>query len=146
MIMQEHVNMALGERLRREVDDVHAFTAAWFRGDVKIDRNTFDTRLGDRLADGLINIQPSGESLSRSDLPDPLFDAHGMNPGFNISIRDFHLLHVSPDEMTAAAVYVENQTGARNTVPEDNSRITTVLFDVSQAQPLWLRLQETSVG
>ena len=69
-----------------------------------------------------------------------------MNPDFNISICDFHLLHVSPDEMTAAAVYVENQTGARNTVPEDNSRITTVLFDVSQAQPLWLHLHETSVG
>jgi len=143
--MQEQVTATLEERLRREVKDVHAFIAAWFRGGERNDQETFDVRLGNRLADGLINIQPSGQSLSRSDLLDPLFAAHGMNPDFGISIRDFGLLHVSPDGDIAAATYIEDQTGALNTAPADNSRITTVLFDVSGDNPIWLHLHETAV-
>ncbi len=144
-IMQKQENAALEERLRREVEDLHAFIAAWFRGEVDNDQSTFDTGLGNRLADGLINIQPSGQSLSRADLLEPLFAAHGANPDFNLSIRDFRLLHLSPDGTTAVAVYVEDQTGALNTVPADNSRMTTVLFDVSNDMPLWLHLHETAV-
>ncbi len=135
----------LETRLRREVEEVHAFIAGWFQGAITNDRVTFDAGLGNRLAQGLINIQPAGQVLTRDDLLIPMFGVHGANPDFDISIRDFRLLHVSPDGMTATAVYVEDQRGALNTVPADNSRITTVLFDISGDAPLWLHLHETAV-
>lgn len=143
--MQKQEFAALEDRLRREVEEVHAFIAAWFRGDARNARDIFEFSLGNQLASDLINIQPSGGTLNKDDLLTPLFKAHGANPDFNISIRDFRLLHISPDGATAAAVYVEDQTGALNTAPPNNSRITTILFDVSGSGPVWLHLHETKV-
>ena len=143
--MHEKELPSLEARLRREVAEVHAFIAGWFRGDIPDDRETFDAGLGNRLADGLINIQPSGRTLTKDDLVVPMFRANGANPNFEISIRDFRLIRVLPDGSTAAAIYVEDQRGARNTTPADNSRITTVLFDITGATPVWLHLHETAV-
>ncbi len=143
--MEGQEKSALETRLRCEVEEVHAFIAGWFRGTVTNDQATFNAGLGDRLADDLINIQPAGRVLTRDDLLIPMFGAYGANPGFDISIRDFRLLHLPADGKTAAATYVEDQRGALNTVPADNSRITTVLFDVSADEPLWLHLHETAV-
>ncbi|MGI9355484.1 MAG: hypothetical protein ACR2PF_10045, partial [Rhizobiaceae bacterium] len=88
---------------------VHAFIVAWFQGNTVNNRDTFRAELEIWLAEGVINIQPSVHSLSRSGLD------------------------------------VEDQRGARNTVPADDFRITTVLFDVSGPNPVWLHLHETAV-
>ncbi len=39
----------LNERIRTEIETVHAFISAWFRGDVSQSRTTFDEQLSDRL-------------------------------------------------------------------------------------------------
>ncbi len=135
-------------QLRSEVEAVHAFIAAWFRGEVSQEQGAFDTHLANRLAMDLINIQPSGQVLSRDQLMKSIYNGHGSNEDFGITIQDFRLLQISPIQGVAVASYVEHQRGAKNTTPADNLRITTVLFQISgpsQQGPVWLHLHETAL-
>ena len=47
----------------------------------------------------------------------------------------------------AVATYVEHQRGAKNTVPADNDRISTVVFRLGGEgqRPVWLHIHETAV-
>lgn len=138
-------NPDLEDRLRREIEAVHVFIAAWFNGSCPKDRATFDAGLGSRLAAELVNVQPSGRVLTRDELLEPIFKTHGANADFAITIRNVRLVHVSADGATAVVTYLEDQRGAKNTQPADNVRITTVVFDVSEDAPRWLHLHETAV-
>ena len=42
------------DRLRSEIEDVHAFISAWFRGDITRDEAAFDARLAQRRIGGQI--------------------------------------------------------------------------------------------
>lgn len=133
------------DRLRREIEDVHAFIAAWFRGDMARDDALFDARLARHLEPGLVNIQPSGRILTRAELLDGIHDGHARNPSFQIEIRDAVLRQVAGD--TALVTYVEHQRGAKNTEPADNRRISSVWFCRigGDTAPVWLHIHETGL-
>ncbi|MCH9809251.1 MAG: DUF4440 domain-containing protein [Alphaproteobacteria bacterium] len=135
----------LRANLQVEVEAVHVFIAAWFRGDVAKDRGEFDRQLGQRFHPEMINIQPSGRALNMTELLEPIFDAHGSNPNFQISIREFQLVAIKGE--IAMATYIEDQTGARNSTP-NNSRISSVLFELrgAESKPVWRHLHETALG
>ena len=131
------------ELVCNEIRQVHAFIAAWFRGDVDQDDATFDTQLAKRSDPRMINIQPSGQVLTRSDLLDGLRGGYGANPHFGIEILNCELRLQAAGQ--ALVTYVEQQRGAKNTVPADNRRVSSVLFDMSGATPRWLHIHETAV-
>jgi hypothetical protein len=125
---------------RIEIERLHAFIEGWFRGTMPKDR--FADGFANWLHTGFENIQPSGKVLSRADLLDPIRDAHGANPDFGITIREVRLLGAWPEARLIHASYIEAQTGARNSAP-DNDRRSTVLFEVPVQRMIWRHLQET---
>lgn len=133
------------DRMRLEIETLHDFIAAWFRGDVEQSDVVFDNGLGSRLDGGLINIQPSGEVLSRLQLVDGIRAGYGRNREFRIEISDVVVRWADKDR--ALVTYVEFQQGARNTVPADNARISSVLFcaDAGGGDALrWMHIHETA--
>ncbi|MFT5507285.1 MAG: hypothetical protein ACI89J_000349 [Hyphomicrobiaceae bacterium] len=130
------------EKLRTEIEDVHTFIAAWFRGDVACDDALYDAKLAGRMAADLVNIQPSGQMLTRADLVEGIRQGYGGSPEFRISISDVALR--AADQSRALVTYVEHQSGAKNSA-SDNRRISSVWFDVTAdtAPPMWLHIHET---
>lgn len=135
----------MSEHLRREIEQVHSFIAAWFRGEIPRDDAIFDAGLAARMDPAMVNIQPSGKVLSYTDLVDGIRTSHGSNPDFQIEISDVALQFVDGD--LALVTYVEHQRGAKNTVPADNRRVSSVLFRGRHAgeDPLWLHIHETGL-
>ena len=138
----------LKDQLRREVESMHEVLAAWFRGEGEKDRATFNAQLVDRFAADLTIIYPSGSMLTRAALFDPIFDAHGSNPPFRVTIRDFQLITISEDGCLAIACYIEDQFNAKNTTPPDNARRSTVVFrKAARADRFeWLHIHETAIA
>ena len=131
--------------IRAEIEAVHRFISAWFRGEELRSAAAFSAGLGDRFAPGLINIQPAGRILTREALLSSIQDRHGANPRFRIEISEVALSHVGGDGLVLAT-YVERQSGARHSSPE-NDRISSVLM---RRRPetgalVWLHIHETAV-
>ena len=122
-----------------EIIRLHDVIAGWFRGEIKRDR--FDPDFADALHPEFENIQPSGKVLAKGDLLGPIHAAHGVNPDFRIEIEAPRLIAAWPGLILAT--YVEFQSGARNSVPE-NRRRSTVLFETGP-RLLWRHLQETGL-
>ena len=137
----------LSERVKQEIEAVHDFLAAWFRGELEPTDAVYGAGLADRLASDFVNIQPAGTLLTRSQLLEPIKAAFGANPDFRISIADVAVRYADMAAGLVLATYVEHQDGARNTTPPANTRISTVLFRVdAPAGPLtWLHIHETAV-
>lgn len=133
------------DRYRGEIEEMHAFISAWFRGSVANDASLYEAQFARRLDPALVNIQPSGQVLTRADLLDGIRAGYGGNPDFFIEIEDATLRWA--DAGLALVTYVEFQRGARNTVPSDNRRISTVLFRDTPggAAPVWLHIHETGL-
>ena len=96
-----------------EIERLHSFIAGWFRGE--FDRTDFEPGFAQALHPEFENIQPSGAVLSRADLLEPIRQAHGANPDFDIEIEEPRILATWPG--LTLATYVEYQTGARNSRP-----------------------------
>lgn len=135
-------------RVTGEIEALHAFISAWFRGECEHSDRAYQSGLLDRLAPDMVNIQPSGETLSLADLVEPIRAAYGVNPDFRIRISDVDVRYVDAGADLVLATYLEHQGGARNTTPSSNTRTSTVLFRVSQGgdQLTWLHIHETAVG
>ncbi len=133
--------------IRAEIERFHAFVAAWFRGEVERSEDLFRRELSDRLASGLINIQPAGPVLSRDRLVSSLFDGHGANPDFAIEIADVAILGIFENGHVLLGTYLEHQSGARNTTPSENTRRSSVLFRLSSSDRslTWLHIHETGL-
>ncbi len=138
-------------RVRDEVEAVHSSIAAWFRGEGARDATRFDAELAGRFEPGLVNIQPSGRTLTREELLEPIRQAFAANPRFEITISDVVVRWTGesrdgPDGLVLAT-YHEHQTGARNTVPSSNTRVSTVLFRHKPASGrlTWLHIHETAL-
>lgn len=126
-------------RAHAEVVRLHQVIDGWFRGDLATDRFTPD--FADALHPDFENIQPSGLVRSKADLLDPIRAAHGANPDFRITIEEPRLIATWPGLILFG--YVEFQTGARNSAP-DNRRRSTVLFEDGD-RLVWRHLQETGL-
>ena len=137
---------ALVQAVRHEIETVHRFIAIWFRGETAAGGDDFETLLAARFAPQLINIQPAGHMLTRDELLVGIREAHGANPAFGIEIRDVQIRARFAEPGLVLATYREMQTGALNTSPSDNTRISTVLL---QRKPdeinfTWLHIHETA--
>ncbi|MFK7897602.1 MAG: hypothetical protein AB8G23_17325 [Myxococcota bacterium] len=132
--------------LVQEVDAVHAYISAWFRGDVPQSDADFIREFAGRLAPGMVNIQPSGQILTGEQLVTGIRAGYGSNPDFRIAIREGELRGFDDQGGLAMFTYAEFQTGARQTVPADNVRVSSVLFSVSAEaeRPFWLHIHETA--
>jgi len=139
------VTKLMSDRLGSEIEHVHAFIAGWFRGEVAQDDALFDAELAARLDVGLVNIQPSGQILTRAELVEGIRSGYGGNPNFSIEIDDVVVRFADND--VALVTYVEFQRGALNTVPADNRRVSSVLFrGVGDGEaPVWLHIHETGL-
>ncbi len=132
--------------VREEIEAVHRFIAAWFRGEEENTDAAYAAGLADRMATGFVNIQPAGRVHERDGLLDSLRDGHGTNPDFRISISDVRLHHVDETAGLVLATYVETQSGARHSNPPTNARISTVLMRRAGNGALeWLHIHETAV-
>lgn len=131
----DHLNVA-----HMEVVRLHDFLGAWFRGEEG--KDTFAASFADVLHDEFENIQPAGAILKRSDLIEQVWNGHGTNPNFQISIEEPRLLGYWPDLLLFQ--YVELQTGARSSAPE-NRRLSTVLFEVANEGFFWRYLTEVGL-
>lgn len=138
----------LQQAVRAEIEAVHDFLTAWFRGDIADDRETFDDQLTARLAPGLVNIQPAGKVLPRDELLDGIRKAHGANPAFAIQIHNVRIRGAFDPNGLVLATYVELQSGAMNTTPPDNARISTVLLqrDPGENRFSWSHIHETATA
>ena len=123
-----------------EIIRLHDFISGWFRGEIA--GNRFEPDFASHLHPSFENIQPSGKVLSRADLLEPICAARGNNPDFRIKIEEPRLLAIWAGALMAT--YVEHQTGARNSAP-DNRRRSTVLFEIGEGGLFWRHLQETGL-
>ena len=122
-----------------EIDRLHQVIEGWFRGTLAPDR--YEPDFVDALHPDFECIQPSGALLSRADLVGGMQQAHGTNPDFRITIEAPRLIATWPGLILAG--YIEAQTGARNSAPE-NRRRSTALFTTGP-RLLWRHLQETGL-
>ena len=136
----------LSERVTREIEALHDFLAAWFRGELEATDAVFGAGLADRVAADFINIQPAGKLLTRSQLLEPIKAAFGASPEFRIKIADVEVRYADMAAGLVLATYVEHQDGARNS-GASNTRISTVLFrsDRPDGPLTWLHIHETAV-
>lgn len=134
----------LGE-IREEIEAVHRFISAWFRGDVPRSADGFAAGLGDRLSPGFVNIQPAGRVLTRDVLLASIENSHGANPRFRIEIGDVQIRYIGGDDLVLAT-YVERQSGALQSKPE-NARISSVVMRRRPGTGAleWLHIHETAV-
>jgi len=144
---QMHDRDGLLDAVREEIETVHRFISAWFRGEAPGTADALAAGLADRLAPGFINIQPAGRVLEREALLASIEDGHGANPAFRIAITEVLLRHVDDRTGLVLATYVETQAGAKNSTPPTNARISSVLMRRSPETGAlrWLYIHETAV-
>lgn len=126
-------------RAKAEIVRFHAALENWYQG--TSDRADLDRTITDGLHPDFTLIMPAGKVYSRADIVALLTSAHGSNPRFRIEIEECWL--VGSWDRVIAAHYVERQTGALNSDPE-NRRRSTVLFEATNTLR-WLHLQETGM-
>ena len=132
--------------VREEIEAVHRFISAWFRGTEPNTDEAFEAGLAGRLAPGFVNIQPAGRVLERDALLDPIRNAHGANPDFRIEIADVRIRYADPGGKLVQATYLEIQSGARKSTPPTNTRISSALMRRTESGALeWMHLHETAV-
>ena len=139
---------ALLDAVRDEIEAVHRFIAAWFRGEMSQTAACFEAGFAGRVDADLVNIQPAGLALSREALLSSIEKGFGTNPRFEIEIRDVRIPFVCERSGLLLATYVEVQRGALQTTPPENVRISTVLLqrDIASGSFTWLHIHETAIG
>lgn len=128
------------EKARVEVERLHDFIAAWFRGE--LDKDRFEPDFAEVLHPEFENVQPAGVTLKLDELLNSIQNAHGVNPDFQITIEAPRLLGTWQDLILFQ--YVEYQTGARASAPE-NRRLSTALFEVKDGKLVWRYLTENGL-
>ncbi len=130
--------------VRAEVETLHVFFTGWFGGSLPRSDEVFARGLADHLHPDFEIVLPSGTVHDRDGLLTPVRRGWGTNPGFSTTVRDVRVLGNWPAAGLVLAVYVEAQTGARNTTPADNLRHSTVLFERIVGRLVWRHVHETA--
>ena len=128
----------LEDRVRREVEDLHAFFVGWFSGALAAD--VFEDAFLARFAPDLVFVPPAGRLLGRDDLAGAVRAGHDSNPDFRVRIRNVVLRRELPG--FAIATYEEWQRNALASTPPDNGRLATVVFAVGE-RLRWCHIHET---
>ncbi len=146
------VSVVLDE-VRAEVVALHDFFTGWFNGTLPESGEVFAHGLADHFHPDFEIVLPSGTVHDREGILTPIRQAWGTNPGFSAVVRDVRVLGEWPQGDSGPgdsgrglvlAAYVEDQSGARNTIPPDNLRHSTVLFERIGEHLVWRHLHETA--
>ena len=130
--------------VRAEIETLHDFFTGWFNGTRPASGEVFAHGLGDHLHEEFEIVLPSGTVCDCDGLLTPVREAWGTNPEFRAVVRDVRVLGEWPRAGLVLAAYVEDQTAARNTIPPDNLRHSTVLFERKAGRLVWRHLHETA--
>ncbi|MFO1058550.1 MAG: hypothetical protein U1E53_16475 [Dongiaceae bacterium] len=135
---------APGAAALAEIERLHRFFEAWFRGTLPRDGASFAACAGALAAD-FVQVDPQGNENGRADLLARLEAAHGCRAGapFAIAVEDARIL-LERDGLVLAG-YVERQAGGGTATV----RRSTALLAPDPAAPLgiaWLHLQETWIA
>ena len=122
-----------------EIERMHQFIAAWFRGECE--QAAFQQGLADGFHPDFVRVAPSGRQMFRDELVDMLAEANGTSPFFRIRTEEIRVIARYPDFLVAG--YVEHQSGARNS-EQVNRRRATVIFEPGP-RLRWRYLHETTV-
>ena len=126
---------------QNEAIRLHDFLAAWFRGE--LDDEEIHRSFADALHPDFENVQPAGITLSKDDIVSAIQPGRGSNPDFQITVEAPRLLGTWPGHLLFQ--YVESQTGARSSEPE-NRRLATVLFERNGEKLIWRYLTEVGLA
>lgn len=126
-----------------EIERLHVFFTEWFQG--SIPAGSLGPELAEALHQDFEYIMPSGTMLKRDKLLTSIGDMHGSNPAFRIEIREPRLVTSYASPSALLMTYVEAQFGAKASVPADNLRRTSVVFDASGQRLLWRYIHETAL-
>ena len=126
--------------VRQEIENLHAFFVAWFRGDAKPEE--LDEKLVTRIPSTMLFVSPEGNRVAGDELIANFRAAHGSNPNFDIRIEDVVVRQASADYVLVT--YIEHQYGAKASPPENTRFSTALLSRKSPAQ--WLHVHETYVA
>ncbi len=130
------------ERVRSEIERLHAFFTDWLSGGMPKDEALYQDRLVRHLDPGFTYIMPGAAFLTGEDLIRQIRDAHGGSPDFRIQVRNIRLLDQAATPGLIAAVYEEYQRGAVHSAPQ-NARLSTALFRDGPDGLVWLHVHET---
>jgi hypothetical protein len=132
------MSAALEQRVRAEVEDLHAFFFGWFTGALAPEE--FESQFLARFSRDMVFIPPAGRLQGLAELSTSIRDGHGSNADFRVCIRNVTLQRAFDGHVLAT--YEEWQRNALASTPSDNGRLATVLF--KDGDPLqWLHIHET---
>lgn len=119
----------------REIDELHAFFAAWFRG-------TVDSmeRMEGVLAPGFTIVGPDGATMSRTETLAAVRAGHGRSPDLEITTSDHRLI------ATAGVVIVARYVETHDRPDASSRRVSTVVFTADSGAPngvRWVSVHET---
>lgn len=130
--------------VRAEIEARHDFFTAWFNGTLPATAEVFANGLADHFHPDFEIVLPSGTVHDHDGILTPVRKAWGTNPGFRATVHDVRVLGEWPKVGLVMAAYVEDQSSARNTIPPDNLRHSTVLFERAGGHLIWRQLHETA--
>jgi hypothetical protein len=140
-----HTDLKTDDPVAKEIIDLHIFFEDWFRGDCRNTDQVFKKRLLSRMDIDFYMVMPNGESFYGEQFWPDLRKAHGSNPKFEISLRNF-VRKLQIGRKTFVANYEEWQKNAKNTRPANNGRVSTAVFVVDSEAPngvKWVNVHET---
>jgi hypothetical protein len=125
---------------QREIEDLHAFFVAWFRGDVP-DTDEVWARAPQVMAPGFVLVSPGGDRHERADLLTAIRAQHGGHAaGFDIWTKGFEVIAIGRDQITVR--YEEWQRRGEDVL----GRASLAVFAYDESAPhgvVWLAVQET---
>ena len=133
-------NATLGQ-ITEEIERLHRFFCDWLGG--KLPKDALKEDFLASLSPDLVFIPPTGNPVAYDDLASAIGGAYGANPDFRIEIRKVTVRRQFDDYVLAT--YEEWQRNAKDSVPPDNGRTTTVLFKTSPSLQ-WLHIHETMLS
>lgn len=132
--------------IETDILEMHRFFEDWFTGRCPDDDETFERGVARRLAPAFRIVMPGGTMLDRDGLLGALRAGHGVNGEFRIEIRDVAGRYLDTGHGLVLATYVEWQSDAVNSVPPDNGRMSSAVFERHAGAPngfRWVHVHET---
>ena len=140
-----HTDLEYDDPIAKEIIDLHIFFEDWFRGNCNGTNRVFKKRLLSRMDIDFYMISPNGESFYGEQYWPEMRKAHGSNPKFQISLRNF-TRKLQIGRKTFVANYEEWQKNAKNSKPANNGRVSTAVFVADSSAPngvKWVHIHET---
>jgi len=140
-----HTDLKYDDPIAKEIIELHEFFEDWFRGDCKNTDNVFEKRLMSRMDIDFYIVLPSGDCFYGEQFWPEMRKAHGTNPDFKISLRNF-VRKLQIGRKTVVANYEEWQKDAANSKPANNGRVSTAVFVSDSKAPngvKWVHVHET---